>query len=133
MIQFQVFHTAGQRLNIVILGALFGSWELGLISFALNTTEKFVAMANPLSLSLLPSMSRLKGLKEHLGIERILNGGFRVVSVASFVLFVCLVAFAGEIIIIMGGFEVLEALPGFQILALVCRCRSSEQPLTLTF
>jgi O-antigen/teichoic acid export membrane protein len=127
------FYVAGQHLNKVILGALLGSRELGLIAFTLNATERFVGVLHPLSLALLPSMSRLKGLKELGNIERILNGGFRVVSVAALIASVGLVAFGREIIIVMGGFKYLQALPAFQILSLVYLFRTVEQPLTMTF
>jgi len=127
------FFLAGQHLNKVILGAFLGARELGLISFALVTAERFVGFAHALPLSFLPSMSRLKGLGDHAGIERILAAGFRVTSALALVLATGLLTLGREIIVILGGFEYLPVLPAFQILALVYLFRTLSQPLTMTF
>jgi O-antigen/teichoic acid export membrane protein len=127
------FYLAGQHLNRVILGALLGARELGLVSFALVTTERFVAMAHAFPLSLLPSMSRLKGQGDRSGIERILGTGFRITAALALVLAVGLFAMAREIIVLVGGFAYLPALGAFQVLSVVYLFRTLNQPLTMTF
>ncbi|MBD3334114.1 MAG: oligosaccharide flippase family protein [Candidatus Eisenbacteria bacterium] len=129
----RTFYLAGQNLNRVILGAFLSSRELGLISFVLVATERFVAMAHAVPLSFLPSMSRLKGLKDDAAIERILVTGFRLTATLALILAVALFTLAREIIVVLGGFEYMDALPALQLISLVYLFRTLNQPLTMTF
>jgi O-antigen/teichoic acid export membrane protein len=127
------FFMAGQHLTRAILGAFLASRELGLISFAIVTTERFVALAYAIPISLLPSMSRLRGLKDHAGIEKILAAGFRITAALALIFSVVLFTLAREIIVILGGFDYMDAMAALQIMSLVFLFRTINQPFNVTF
>ncbi|MBU1701251.1 MAG: flippase [Candidatus Eisenbacteria bacterium] len=127
------FFMAGQHLTRAILGAFLGSRELGLISFAIVTTERFVGLAYAIPISLLPSMSRLRGLKDHAGIEKILVAGFRITSALALIFSVVLFTLAREIIVVLGGFDYMDAMVALQVMSLVFLFRTLNQPFNVTF
>ncbi|MDM7917080.1 MAG: oligosaccharide flippase family protein, partial [Candidatus Eisenbacteria bacterium] len=129
----RIFFLSGQHLNRLILGALLSAHQLGLVSFALLTIERFIALAGAVPNALLPALSRLKGEGKDEAIEQVVTEGYRVVAAVSVVLTIGIFALAREVTLITGGPEFLPALIPLQVLALVPLFRTMQQPLNMGF
>jgi O-antigen/teichoic acid export membrane protein len=129
----RVFYLAGVRLNILILGALLSARDLGLVSFALMTMERFIGSARAISDALLPSLSRLRGEGQDKSIEQVINEGYRLVTALAVLLMAGTYCLAREITVITGGSDYLAAILPLQILAIVPLFRTTQQPLTMSF
>ncbi len=129
----RVFFLSGQYLNRMILGALMPAKELGLASFALQTLERFIALAGVVPNALLPTLSRLHGEKRHDAIEMVVTEGYRLVTALSVAMAAGIVCLAREAVVITGGHEYLGAVIPLEILSLVPLFRTMQQPLNMSF
>ena len=129
----RIFFLSGQHLNRLILGALLPAHQLGLVSFALMTIERFIGLAAAVANSLLPALSRLRGEGRDASIEQVVNEGYRLVTALAVVLMTAIICLARETVLITGGNDFIAAILPLQILALVPLFRTIQQPLTMSF
>lgn len=129
----RIFFLSGQHLNRLILGALLPAHQLGLVSFALMTIERFIGLAAAVANSFLPALSRLRGEGREASIEQVVNEGYRMVTALAVILMAAVFTLAREAVLITGGHDYVEAILPLQILALVPLFRTIQQPLTMSF
>jgi len=124
---------SGQNLSKVVLGKLFGVADLGYFSFAFQTVERFVELANALPSALLPSLTRLVANRERERLRWVFDQAFRLNQVAACALSVSLFLFAPELTRWVGSPLFAPAVPLLRILALVPLARTAHQPFTMMF
>jgi O-antigen/teichoic acid export membrane protein len=124
---------SGQNLSKVVLGKLFGVADLGYFSFAFQTVERFVELANALPSALLPSLTRLVANRERERLRWVFDQAFRLIQVAACALSVSLFLFAPELTRWVGSPMFAPAVPLLRILALVPLARTAHQPFTMMF
>lgn len=124
---------SGQNLSKVVLGKLFGVADLGYFSFAFQTVERFVELANTLPSALLPSLTRLVANRERDRLRWVFDQAFRLIQAAALALSLALFVFAPELTRWVGSPLFAPAVPLLRILALVPLARTAHQPFTMMF
>src|SRR5262245_8046140 len=124
---------SGQNLSKVVLGKLFGVADLGYFSFAFQTVERFVELANTLPSALLPSLTRLVANRERERLRWVFDQAFRLIQAAALALSLALFVFAPELTRWVGSPLFAPAVPLLRILALVPLARTAHQPFTMMF
>jgi len=124
---------SGQNLGKIVLGKLYDPHLLGYFSFAFQTVERFVELAQTLPSALLPSFTHLVARGERERYRYIFDQALRLIQVVACALTFGLFTFAREITLIVGSPLFAPAIPLLRILALVPMVRTAQQPLTMLF
>ncbi len=129
----RVTFLSGQNLSKIILGKLFDPSDLGYFTFAAQTIERFVQLAQALSTSLLPSLTQLVVRGEHGPLRKGFDQALRLVQTAAFTLSFGLFVFARELTLFWASPLFEHAIPILRVMALVPIARTAQQPLTMLF
>jgi len=124
---------SGQNLSTIVLGKLFSPGLLGYFKFAFQTIERFNDLANAVPSSLMPSLTNLVARGERERLRLIFDQALRLIQTLAFTLSFGLFVFAQELVLLIGGWPFMPAVPMLRILALVPMARTAQQPLTMLF
>jgi O-antigen/teichoic acid export membrane protein len=129
----RVTFLSGQNLSKIVLGKLFSNTELGYFSLAFLIVERFVELAQVLSSSLLPSLTRLVANDERARLRSAFEQALRLITTAACALSFGLFVFPRELTVLVGSRLFEPTVPILRILALVPMLRTTQQPLTMLF